>query len=110
MRDDVRYVNSSNIDIDTGKIQEEIQKIKKVKKVFEDLYRQVKGNTESLKDDWISRTSESIFSDFPTFYKAFENSIKDLNNDIEYLEKIVNNKYESNNKATNDLIDKNIAI
>ena len=112
MRSDYDYKNisSSNLDIDTNKILDEIQKMKSIKQVFEDLYRQVKKNTEDLKDDWISRTSESVFSDFPTFYEALENSIRDLNNDITYLEKVVKQGYENNNKATNNLVDEKIAM
>ena len=113
MNDEKKVVtdkNWSHLDINTERLLVEIEKIKKIKNTMVDLNKQVNNRTDMLKDYWISRTSETVFSEFPSFYKALEKVCNELNGDIEFLENRVKQGYEVNNEKTNKRIDEEIAI
>jgi WXG100 family type VII secretion target len=100
----------NNIDIDTEKLSAEIEKIKSTKKNFEEIFQQVKNDTESLKDYWSTRTSESVFSSFQEFYSVFENVTAELQKDIDFLERTVSNSYVAKDKGISKLVDDKIAL
>ncbi len=100
----------NNINIDTEKLSLEIEKIKKVNKDFEEIFNQVKKDTESLKDYWSTRTSESVFSSFQDFYSVLENVKAVFQKDIEFLEKTVNSSYEVKDQGISKLVDDKIAL
>ena len=100
----------NNIDIDTDLLSAEIEKIKSSKKNFEEIFQTVKNDTESLKDYWSTRTSESVFSSFQEFYTVFDNVSAVLQQDIEFLEKTVNASYENKDEGISNLVDNKIAL
>ena len=100
----------NNISIDTNKIKENIEKLKKIKKELEDMNKSLGDETELLKDDWVSNTSESFYSSYPDFQKSFEQLINNIDLDIAYLDTIVNYNYEKIESITNKQVDEKIAI
>lgn len=113
MNDEKKVVtekNWSHLDINTERLLVEIDKIEKIKTTLIELNKQVNNRTDMLKDYWISHTSETVFSSFPSFYKALEKVCDELNGDIEFLRSRVKQGYEVNNENTNKKIDEEIAI
>lgn len=100
----------NNINIDTEKLSQEIEKIRKINENFEDIFSKIKDNTNQLKDCWKTRTSESVFSSFEEFYSSLENVVSTFQKDIEFLEKVVNDNYIEEEKGINQLIDNKIAM
>lgn len=94
------------INIDTDKLQIQIDRLSKVGDQMKVLFGQIKNNTEALKNDWESKTSETVFNNFNTFYKILEEVRNDNARYVAYLESIVSNSYASfdanTNKAVND--------
>lgn len=100
----------NNVNIDTDKLVEEINKIKNVNKEFNEIFKQIKNNTETLKDYWSSMTSESVYSSFETFYTTLDNMENTFNTDVEFLEKTVKENYITEEKEINRIVDDKIAM
>ena len=99
-----------NVDIDTEKLTAEIEKVKNVKGYLKDELDRIKKENNELKDFWSCKTSNSVFESFEEFYKEYENKILLLENDIAFLEKIVNKSYQVEDKNISQAIDKSIAL
>ncbi len=99
-----------NVDIDTEKLTAEIEKVKNVKGYLKDELDRIKKENNELKDFWSCKTSNSVFESFEEFYKEYENDILLLENDIAFLEKIVNKSYQVEDKNISQAIDKSIAL
>ena len=99
----------NNMRMNTEQLSNLTEQIREINKDFDNLFRQLKNDNEILKDYWISNTSETIYSDLPTFYNRFEKTINDFNEDIKFLEK-TKARYELNEKTTSKVIDEKIAI
>ena len=95
----------NNINIDTNKLNVEIEQLKSVNNDFEEIFDSLKKDTEALKDYWSNRTSESVFASFEEFYIALENVKNTFSKDISFLEKVVSSNYELEDKEISTLID-----
>lgn len=99
-----------NVDIDTEKLATEIEKVKKAKDYLKDVLDKIKKENDELKDYWSSKTATSVFEGFEDFYKEYKNDILLLENDIAFLEEVVNKSYQIEDENINKAIDDNIAI
>ena len=99
-----------NVDIDTEKLATEIEKVKKAKDYLKDVLDKIKKENDELKDYWSSKTATSVFEGFENFYKEYKNDILLLENDIAFLEEVVNKSYQIEDENINKAIDDNIAI
>jgi uncharacterized protein YukE len=99
-----------NVDIDTIKLQDEINKLRQIDKEMETLKNDIKKDTEDLKLFWNTKTSESVQESFQDFYNDLENL--NIKNDLfaSYLERVVSEQYEKSDSETNKLVDDNIAV
>ena len=100
----------NNINIDTDRLTEEIEKIRNVNQNFEEIFSEIRKNTEGLKDYWKTRTSESVFTSFEQFYKSLENVVATFKKDIEFLENVVKSSYIEEEEGINRLVDDKIAM
>lgn len=101
---------SSNLNIDSSKLSLEIEKLNEVSRDLEDLLSKLKNENSILRENWETNTSEQVYSEFETFYKVLE-SIKTTNdNDVSFLQGVVNDSYTQFDSNTNKLVDNNIAI
>ena len=101
---------NSNLNIDTSKLSMEIEKLGEVSKNLEELLSKLKNENSILRDNWETNTSEQVYNEFESFYKVLE-SIKDTNdNDIKFLQNVVNSSYTQFDSNTNKLVDSNVAI
>ena len=100
----------NNVNINTEQLSNEIDKIKNTYNKFEEIFNEIKKDTESLKEFWSTRTSESVFNSFEDFYVALENVKTTFKKDIDFLEKTVSTSYIEEDKGTNRLVDSNIAM
>lgn len=100
----------NNVYIDTDKLSEEIDKIKKVNTKLEEIFSQIKRNTDVLKDYWSTETSDSVFTSFEQFYVTLENTKNNFQKDIEFLENVVKSSYIEEDEGISSLVDSNIAM
>lgn len=94
----------NSINIDTVQLAAEIEKIKNVKNNFEQIFEEIKKDTESLKEYWNTTTSESVFTSFESFYTALQNVTNTFQKDIEFLEKTVSSNYVAEEQGLNKII------
>ena len=99
----------NDINIDTIKIQAQIESLKLVLKRLEQIYTKVKGSTNIVKDYWNTSTSEKVFVDFEDFYSWYEQMRNALQRDVSFLENTVKGSYTENNDRTNKSIDEKFA-
>ena len=93
--------------IDTIALTEQLNKMKEERNKLKSLFDIVNKNTNYLKEYWDSRTSESVFNNFEEMYKGYQGLLNDLNRDIAFLERTINDYLEYENKASKE-IDTNI--
>ncbi len=98
-----------NIEIDTEKLNAQIDKLEKVKARLESDFQNVNAETENMKPDWESKTSEVVYDEFSRFKSAAEDYIEDMDTYINYLKTAVNQSYIDYEDKQNKLIDENIA-
>ena len=103
-------MSSTNIKINTVKLSSEISKLRDTKKTLEELSEIIKKDNNLLKDLWESRTSESVFESFEDFYKKYEAAVKNIDDDIKFLENKVNQSYTEKDEHTSTQIDDKIAL
>ena len=101
-------MNLDNMKIDTEVIKEENEKIKKAKTRLEEILKEIKDGNNDLKNHWESNTSESVFQNFEDLYKDFDIILNNLEQDIDFLNKIIEGYNEYERKA-NQEIDEKIA-
>ena len=95
--------NRGRAKIDTVKLQEKLEKLKEEKKKLDSIKDEIAKRTNILKDSWESKTSESVFTNFESMYKGFQSLSNNLTNDINFLEKTINDYNEYENKATKEI-------
>lgn len=100
----------NNLDIDTEQLQEKISRLKEINKTLEEIFKQIKDNTENLKDYWDTQASESVFTSFQEFYNTLESVKNNLEADVKFLENKVNPSYIAEENRINKVIDEKIAI
>lgn len=93
--------------IDTKALEEQLNKLKEERNRLNSMFDTIKSNTNTLKDYWDSRTSESVFNNFEDMYKGYQDLVNDLNKDIIFLENILK-KYKEYEEKANKEIDTNI--
>lgn len=96
--------------IDSDALNVEITKLEAITLEMQDLLTRIQGDTNSLKDCWVTRTSEGVYNDFDAFYKLLENVKSTNEQDANFLKNVVNSDYVSFENKTNTLVDDNIAI
>ena len=88
----------------------EVEVIKEKREELNNILDELRKNNNILKEHWETQTSDSVFSSFEeAYYAEFEKQIKDIDEDILFLEETINN-YKNNESQTNKEIDENIAV
>ena len=100
---------NTNLQIDTNLLSQEITKITNKRDRLNEIYNELKRNNEELKNNWNTKTSEIVFSNFELFYTGFEVQLDNLKNDIDFLNVLIT-KYEEFNNKNSQEIDNKIAI
>ena len=99
---------NSNINIDTEKLQVQIDALKKESERMSKLIDEIKQNGNSLPQIWETKTSEGVMKDFNSIYKSFDD-IKQTNQSyIAFLEKVVSGQYTDKEQNINQTIDEKI--
>lgn len=101
---------SEFIKINTNNLSGEIVKLNNISLQMEELFNCIKRNTDSLKDDWMTKTSDRIFTEFDDFYKKCEVIQNNNISDSKFLADIVKNSYENFDSSTDSLVDSNISV
>ena len=86
------------INVDTKILSDEIVKLDKISLQMEELFNNIKKNTDELKDFW------------DAFYKICENIRNNNISDSKFLADVVKNSYEVFDSDTSNLIDSNISV
>ena len=99
-----------NVGIDSIGLQDQIRKLREIDKEMETLKNNIRKDTEDLKNFWNTKTSDGVQTSFQGFYTDLDNLNTKNELFASYLEKVVNDQYETNESDTNRLIDDNIAV
>ena len=100
---------NTNFKIDTNALSKEIEVIKAKRDILNEIYNTLEKHNVELKDNWSSKTSEVVFNNFVDFYKGFKGQINDLNNDINFLEALIE-KYKEFESKNDKTINEQIAV
>lgn len=100
---------NTNFKIDTNALSKEIEVIKAKRDRLNEIYNTLEKHNVELKDNWSSKTSEVVFNNFVDFYKGFKGQINDLNNDINFLEALIE-KYKEFESKNDKTINEQIAV
>jgi uncharacterized protein YukE len=98
-----------NLNIDTNALLEEVEKIRAKRERLNEIYTSLKKNNEVLKDNWNSKTSEVVFTNFEDFYTGFQNQLDNLQNDIDFLNALIE-KYKEFESKNSQVIDEKITV
>lgn len=98
------------INIDTERIRTEIDNLQNINDNLYDIFSDIRKNTNLLKNEWETETSEAFFNDMNKFYNTLDNVYNTFEKDISTLNGIVNSNYEREEEKKNSDIDNNIAI
>lgn len=101
-------MENSNINIDTEKLQAQIEALKKESEKMSKLIDEIKQNGNSLPQIWETKTSEGVMKDLNTIYKSFDDINKTNQSYIAFLEKVVSGQYTNKEQNINKLIDEKI--
>jgi len=93
-----------NEEVNTEVLLQDIEKIYKERDNLRNILNNLKQKNDSLKEYWVTQTSEEVFSDFQGFYKLIEKIIEDLEDDCDFLQKDVINPYLSFEEKANSTI------
>ena len=102
-------MNMNNINIDTDALNSAKEKLIQKKEKLNTLLTALKNENNDLKNYWETKTSDSVFSNFEVFFKSFQTSIENLDNDIKFLEKTINS-YVLTEKEIGKEVDEKIAL
>ena len=100
---------TANLKIDTNALLEEVEKIKAKRKRLEEIYNALKKNNEELKNNWNSKTSDVVFSNFESFYNGYQEQLNNFQNDIDFLNTVID-KYKEFEDKNIQVTDEKIAI
>ena len=98
----------NNIEIDTSKLETEINKIIITNNLLKKLLEELQSDTNFLKDYWQTDVSESVYTSFEQFYKDYQKTIENIEGDISFLEKIVNKSYEIEDSNISKAVDEKL--
>ena len=99
----------TNINIDTDKLLEQIEKLEKQKQSLTDLFNNSVNENKKLNEDWSSDTSKVVDEEFVRFDTAAQQYIEKIDSLINYLKDKVSDSYIEYENVENKLIDENIA-
>ena len=99
----------TNINIDTEKLLEEIEKLQKARDSIKEIFETSVKDNQVLNDDWSSDTSKVVDDEFKRFDIAQKDYIAKIDTLIEYLKDVVTDSYIDYEAQENKLIDENIA-
>lgn len=102
--------NYEYIELDTDKLQTEIDRLKNVKKNLDEIFEKVEKDTTNLKDIWESKTSDTVQEAFNDYYKNVEKTKNNIASDIAFLESAVKAAQIKEEERQNKVIDENIAL
>ena len=80
---------NEKININTEKLNVQVDKMKKINQNIESILDEMKKNIIELKDSWSSKTSNIVFEDFEREYKNYEAIKKQNTEDIMFLENVI---------------------
>lgn len=100
----------SDMKINTELMNVEIAKLKAITLEFEELFSKIENETNALQDYWQTRTSDGVYNDFSIFYKVLENVKLTNEQDVSFLEKVVNASYMNYEAKANELVDRNLSV
>jgi len=98
-----------NININTEKLLEQVEKLEKAKDSLNTLFSDAVKENTVLNEDYRSDTSKIIDEEFKRFDGAAKEYIEKLDSYINYLKDIVSDSYINYEINENKLIDENIA-
>ena len=98
-----------NINIDTEKLNAQIDKLEKIKSDIQNTFQTINKETNDMKNYYESGTAEGVQEEFSRFNRAADDYVEDLDAYINYLKNVVNQSYIDYEKKENKLIDENIA-
>lgn len=99
-----------NININTDKLKEEIEKFKILNKSLKDRFSSIVKENEDLKEYYDSKTSKKLNDQFISFKTELSNYIDRNDKYIDYLQKVVNEGYVEFEEKEKELIEKNISV
>ena len=99
----------TNINIDTEKLLEEIDKLQEARDSMNELFEASVNENKILNEDWSSDTSKVVDEEFKRFDDAQKEYITKIDTLIEYLKDVVTDSYIDYETQENKLIDENIA-
>ena len=100
---------NTDFKIDTEALAKEVSTIRSKRDRLNEIYTSLKKNNEILKDNWKSKTSNVVFTNFEDFYTGFQTQLDNLKNDIDFLDNLIV-KYKEFESKNNQNIDEKIAI
>ena len=100
---------NTNLKIDTKLLSQEVEKIKTKRNRLQEIFEALKKDNEQLKDNWNSKTSDIVYDNLIDFYKGYQEQLNNLQNDIDFLEALIE-KYTEFEEKNYKEIDENIAI
>ena len=98
------------VKIDSELLAAEVTKLNGVTTKLIELFDEIKKETDSMKEVWETKTSESVYMDFENFYKLGESVVSVNENDAKFLDAVVKANYVNFDEKTDKLVDSNIAI
>lgn len=97
-----------NIDINEGKLLEEITNLKKEMERMNNLFSKIKKENENLKEYWSGNIARQNYLDFEEFYKFMDKTSIDGNIYINFLENVVSAGYTKTEENISKSIDENM--
>ena len=93
--------------VDYQCIKEQRERIASVKKKLEDLFGNIRKDTEILGENWITNTSNTVIQSFNNLYPLFDEIVGDYQKEIGVLDNVIK-AYEAANANTKAQIDEHI--
>ena len=99
-----------NISINTEELKKDLDVIKDENGKLEGILYSLNNETNFLKDFFQTNTSDELYASFDEFKKRFEETITFINNDINFLDKVVSINYSELESSSNTKIDEDIVV
>lgn len=99
-------MSETKMEINTSRLNEELNKIKTEREHLNSVLKQLNRQMELLEGHWKSGTKEEMYNKYKDFSNHYETLISSFDNDIKYLEEVIES-YESFDKmASKEVEDK----
>ena len=100
----------SDLNINYSAISEQRNKINDVKNQLNELYIKIIKDVAYLKDNWSTKTSETVLMSFQNEYPTFRRIRDNLGNDVSFLDTSVLDRLETANRDITKQIDDHITV